>query len=191
MGGKIWMAVCAVLAACDVLLVRTLLSERAEYAAVMQSAALMMKEHGTLYDNLVKTYESSAETLKTDTCLWKNEDEWRLVCRVSDMYCQTCNTYAVSRFVTATKRDEAHFLISAGTDGGRQRMMEDYGLEEEMVAMVGNELGITAELYGTAYYMVVDGSGRVKCTYFPNQATPEMDSVFIRKMAEECKMEEE
>ena len=112
----------------------------------------------------------------------KNSQEQILVCRFSELHCESCVNFSIQLFrhwADSIGKNNTLFLGSYRSNKIFNRAKPLYGIHNLNVYNV-SELNIPAEELGFPYYFVLDSALRVTDVFVPDKAVPELTDKYLK-----------
>ncbi|MDR0680580.1 MAG: hypothetical protein LBG15_01835, partial [Dysgonamonadaceae bacterium] len=115
----------------------------------------------------------------------KNENR-KLVCRFSELYCESCVNYAILKIKNRTDslgKNNILFLGMYENNTSLKILKPQYNIQDMNVYNTG-ALSLPAEEMGFPYYFVLDSALRVTDVFVPNKIVPELTDRYLKMIRE-------
>lgn len=166
------------------LYVNYLQSQPDELNALKVNAEMVIGNSDVQLDNVVGI--DTINEKRTLRSFFKNDQSKLLVCRFSDMYCESCVDYSIKtllQWCDSIGKDNILFLGTYRNNKLFNMQKKEYGIDTLATLNVPS-LNLPAEELGFPYYFILDSTLTVLNVSIPDKSARNVDYQYFRKIQE-------
>lgn len=166
------------------LYIKYLQTQPDELNALKVNAEVMIQNSDTQLENVIVIDSMNEE--KTLRSLFTNGRNKLLICRISDIYCESCVDYSIKRIMQwsdSIGKDNILFLGAYRNNKIFNRQNKLYGIDSFTTVNVLS-LNLPAEELGFPYYFVLDSALTVFNVSIPDKSAPNIDYRYFQRIHE-------